>query len=320
MTALLRIVGRRLPAAVLVLFGVTGLTFVVLGGLPGDAARQLLGPEADAAQVAQLEAQLHLDRPILSRYGSWLAGVARGDLGRSLASGQSVAGLLAARLPVTLELATFALVLALLLGVPTALLAARRPFAAFDRAAAGLCMAALSAPPYVVALLLVLVFAVRLSILPSIGFTSFAASPAGNLETLALPACSLALPLFGLYARFLRGELVEQLGREAYVSTAVAKGLGPWRVLVRHVFPNSVFGLLTIVGLQIGELVGATVVVEQIFGLPGLGPLLLTAVDTRDVMVVQAVTLVLATVVLTANLAVDVLYTLLDPRVAHERG
>jgi peptide/nickel transport system permease protein len=314
----LRIVGRRLLAAIPVLLGASLLTFAIVNILPGSTARQLVGAEATAEQVARFEAELGLDRPAWERYWEWLTGVLRGELGRSIASGQPVNVLLAERLPVTLELVAYAFVLSIGFAVPLTLLAARRPQGPVDRLSAVLSMAGLSSASYVLAFVLVLVFAVELSLFPSIGFTPLGENVAQNLRSLTLPAIAIAFPLFGFYTRFLRGDLLEQLHGEDYVMTAIAKGIDPWRVLVHHALRNSLLGLLTVVGLHAGTLIGGTVIIERIFALPGIGQLLLQAISLRDVFVVQAVVLVLAVVTVLANLLVDVLYAVLDPRIRYE--
>ncbi|MCC6202815.1 MAG: ABC transporter permease [Gammaproteobacteria bacterium] len=313
-----RLVGGRILAALGVLFGVSLLAFVVLDLLPGSAAQQLAGADATAEQVARLTQALRLERPAHERYIEWFVGVLRGDLGVSLASGQSVRVILAERLPVTIELVALSFALALGTAVPVALLAARESGGLFDRLSAVICLAGLATARYVLAILLVLLFAVELRLLPAIGYIPLGTGIAGNLRTLALPVATLALPLFALYARFLRADLLEQLRGEEYIVTAIAKGLGPWRVLLRHALPNSLLGLSTLVGLHVGTLFGGTLVVERIFALPGLGQLLLQAVTLRDTVVVQASVLVLAAATVLGNLAVDLLYTLLDPRLRHD--
>ena len=313
----LRLIGRRLATAVPVLWGVTVLTFVVLNLMPGSAAQQLLGANATPEQVRQLEAQLNLDRPAWVRYGEWLHGVVTGDLGRSLASGQPVTQLLGERLPVSVELIGFAFVISIGCTLPVALLAARWPNGVMDRLSMVLSLTGLSVANYVLALVLVVVFAVKLAVLPAIGFVHLGESVAGNIRSLVLPAVAIGFPLFCFYTRFLRGDLVEQMRGEDYVVTATAKGIGPWRVLVRHAFRNSLFGLLTIVGLNLGTLIGATVIIEQIFALPGIGQLLLQSINNRDVFVVQAVVLFLAFAVVLANLLTDLLYAVLDPRIRY---
>jgi peptide/nickel transport system permease protein len=316
----LRLVGKRLLAAIPVLWGVTLVTFLVVNVMPGDAATQLLGAEASQEQVDALRERLGLNEPLIERYVTWLGDMLTGDLGRSYASDQSVPSILAERLPVTAELLAFAFIVSLGLTAPVALLAARRPNGIADRLSMTLSMAGLSVANYVLALVLVWVFAVKLQVLPAIGFVTPAESLWGNLKSLILPAVSIGFPLFCFYTRLLRADILEQMQGEDYVVTAKAKGVGPWRVLVRHALPNSLFGLITIVALNLGTLIGATVIIEQIFSLPGIGPKLLEAINNRDVFVVQAVVLVMAVVVVLANLLADILYAVLDPRIRYERS
>lgn len=312
----LRLALRRLATAIPVLWGVTALTFVVLNALPGNAARQLLGAEATPEQVQQLTVQLGLDKPLVTRYWDWLSGVLTGDLGHSLASGQAVSAIFAARLPVTVELAVYALVVSLVLTVPVALLATRRPGGLADRVSMAVSMAGLSIANYVLALLLVIVFAVYIPVFPAIGFVPLSQSVGENIWALTLPAVAIGFPLFCFYTRLLRSDIVDQL-QEDYVVTARAKGIGSFRVLIRHALRNSLFGLLTIVGLNLGNLLGGTVITEQIFALPGIGQALIQAIDSRDVVVVQAIVLFIAAVVVFMNLITDILYAILDPRIRY---
>jgi len=313
------LIKRRLLSVIPVLFGVSLLAFLLMTLLPGNTAELLLGAEATPAQVAQLTAELHLDRPPWERYFDWLGRVLTGDFGTSLASGQLVLTLIGERLPVTLQLVGCAFVLSLGLSVPMALLAASKPGGPVDRGVAAFSMAALSFPSYVLALVLVLIFAVKLAWFPSLGVLKLGDGVAGNLRSLALPALSIALPLAGFYTRFLRGDLLEQMDREDYVLTAVAKGLGRGRILVCHALRNSMLGLLTIVGVNIATLIGGSVIVEQIFALPGLGQLLLQSISIRDVVVVQGIVLVLAVVTVVANGVIDLLYIVVDPRIRYAR-
>jgi peptide/nickel transport system permease protein len=313
----LRLVGRRLLMVVPIILGVSILTFWVLDLIPGNAAQQLLGPEATPAQIQALELELGLDRPAVLRYLDWLGGAVTGDLGTSLVNSQSVTGLIAERMAVTAELVALAFIVSLGLAVPVALLAAHRPNRLFDRVSMLVSITGLSVANYVLALLLVLVFAVELTLFPAIGFVPLSESVAGNLHSLALPAAAIAFPLFCFYTRFLRGDLVDQLQGEDYITTARAKGIGPWQVLLRHAFRNSAFGLITVVGLNLGTLLGGTVIVEQIFALPGMGQLMLQAINTRDSTVVQGCVVVFAVVAVLANLAADLLYAVLDPRIRY---
>jgi peptide/nickel transport system permease protein len=313
----LRFILRRLLAAIPVLWGVTFLSFLVMNALPGDAAQELLGAQATPAEIHQLSIKLGLYKPFLTRYGDWLHGLVTGHLGHSLSSGQSVTSILGSDLPITFELILYAFVLSLVVAVPCAIASARRPGGLFDRISMVLSMSGLSIAPYVLALLLVYVFAVKLNVLPAIGWTPPDQGIGQNIRSLTLPALSIALPLMCFYTRLLRADLIEQLQGEDYVVTARAKGAGPWAVLLRHALRNSVFGLITVVGLNLGTLLGVTVIIEDIFGLPGIGHELLSAISNRDVPVVEGAVLVFAVVVVLANLLADMLYSALDPRVRY---
>ena len=314
---MLRFLGRRLLIAIPVLWGVTFLTFLVINHLPGNAAQELLGINATPQQVHELSVQLGLDKPLLTRYGNWLHDLVTGSLGHSLASGQSVTSILGADLPVTFELVAFALLIALVFAVPIALLSARRPGGVFDRVAMVFSMAGLSIANYVLALILVYVFAVRLNWLPALGWAPPDHGFGTNIKYLIMPAVSIALSLLCFYTRQLRADLIQQLHGEDYVTTARAKGAGAWRVITRHALRNSVFGLITTVALNFGTLLGVTVIIEQIFGLPGIGHELLSAINQRDVPVVEGAVFVFALMVILANLIADLLYAALDPRVKY---
>jgi peptide/nickel transport system permease protein len=315
----LRFIVRRLLAAIPVLFGVTFLSFVVMNSLPGDAAQELLGASATPAEIHQLEATLGLNQPFLTRYWDWLHNAVIGHFGHSLSSGQSVGSILGSDLPVTFELVAFAFVLSLALAVPIALLSARKPNGVADRLSMMFSMAGLSVAPYVLALLLIYVFAVKLNVLPAIGWVPPGESLSQNIRHLILPAVSIGLGLLCFYTRLLRADLLEQMQGEDYVVTARAKGMGPWRVLSRHALRNSLFGLITVVALNLGTLLGFTVVIEDIFGIPGIGHELLQAIDNRDIPVIEGIVFVFAVIVVLANLAADVLYSVLDPRIRYGR-
>jgi peptide/nickel transport system permease protein len=313
----LRLVVKRLLMAIPIMLGVTVLTFWVLSLIPGNAAQQLLGPEATPEDIALLEQQLGLDQPGVVRYFDWLQGAVTGDLGNSLVSRQPVSEILSARLPVTAELVFLAFVVSLVLAVPVALLAAHKPGGVMDRISMMVSTLGLSVANYVLALLLVLVFAVSLGWLPAIGYTPIEDGLWANLRGMILPSAAIGFPLFCYYTRFLRGDLVDQMQQEEYVTTARAKGVGSWSVLIKHAFRNSSFGLITIVGLNLGALIGGTVIIEQIFALPGIGQMLLQAINTRDFVVVQAAVVIFALVAVVANLVVDLLYAVLDPRIRY---
>jgi len=302
--------------AIPIMLGVTILTFWVLSLIPGNAAQQLLGPEATPEDIALLEHQLGLDKPGVLRYLEWLQGAVTGDLGSSIVSRQPVSDILSDRLPVTGELVLLAFVVSLVLAIPVALLAAHKPGGIMDRISMVVSTLGLSVANYVLALILVLVFAVSLGWLPAIGFVPLEDGLWPNLQAMILPSAAIGLPLFCFYTRFLRGDLVDQM-QEEYVTTARAKGVGSWSVLIKHAFRNSSFGLITVVGLNLGALIGGTVIIEQIFALPGIGQMLLQAINTRDFVVVQAAVVIFALVAVVANLVVDLLYAVRGPRIRY---
>jgi peptide/nickel transport system permease protein len=314
----LPMIGRRLLLAIPVIWGTTLLTFCLMNLLPGTAATALLGSDATPQAVAALNHKLGLDQPFWTRYLDWLGNALRGNLGTSLTSGQQVSGLVAQRLEVSAELIVLAFLIGLVASVVIAILAARKP----NGIAAWLSMAVstvgLSLPPFVISLILVFVFSVKLKALPPLGFVSVSTNLGWNLRTLILPAVSLALPIFAVFNRMLRADLVDQVQTQDYVTTARAKGASPWRVLLRHALRNSMFGLLTVAGLQIGVLLGTTVVVEQIFSVPGIGQQLMSAIQNQDVPVVEGIVAVIATITVLANLITDVLYAVLDPRIRND--
>lgn len=312
-----RLVARRVLAAVPVVWGVTFLSFVVLNLLPGDAAQALLGADATPAEVRQLRVQLHLNESFIHRYWDWLSGAVTGNLGRSLGSGETVTRIVGQRFPITLELILYGFVVSLVIAVPVATLAARGPDGWFDRISMVLSMFGLSIAPYVLALVLILVFAVTLSWFPALGWVPLSQGVGGNLRTLTLPALAIGLPLGCFYLRLLRADLLEQLQGEDYVVTARAKGIPARRVLVRHALPNALFGLITVVALNVGTLLGGTVIVEQIFGLPGIGQELFQAIQTRDFPVLEGIVAVFAVVVVVVGLIADLLYAVLDPRIRY---
>jgi peptide/nickel transport system permease protein len=315
-----RLTGRRLLAAIPVLWGVTLLTYVVMNLLPGDAAQELLGANATPAEVHQLEIQLHLNEPFWVRYGGWLGGLLHGNLGTSLTSGEDVTTILGQRLPVTAELLLYAFAGSIVLAVALAVLVARKPNGIADRISMVVSMIGLSVAPYVLALVLVYIFAVKLQVFPAIGYTSLTASPVANIKSLTLPAIAIGFPLFAVYTRLLRADIIEQMQREDYIVTARAKGVPPWRILIRHALPNSLFGLITLVALNLGALVGAVAIIEPIFSLPGVGAILIQSITDHDVPVVEGVVVVFAVVVVLANLLADLLYAVLDPRIRYERA
>lgn len=313
-----RMLGRRLLQLVPVLIGVSFLTFMLLNLLPGDPALAILGEGATPEATAALREQLGLDQPLLVRYWHWLVAALGGDLGMSAGSGEPVSALLLQRLPASVEIMVLAQLIALVVAVPVAVLAAGRPGSALDRALGLTAFAGVASPPFLVGMILVLVVAVPFG-LQATGWIPFTENPLMNARSALLPALTLAFALYAMYFRVLRADLVTQLTQEEYVTTARAKGVSRNAVTWKHVLRNSVFPLITVVGINMGALLGGAVIVETLFAVPGLGKLMVDAIYQRDFMVVQGAVVVIAVAFVLINFAVDVLYAALDPRIRHAR-
>jgi peptide/nickel transport system permease protein len=311
----LRVVGRRLLAAIPVLIGVTFVTFAVMSALPNDTAQAILGLRASPSAVAALNHTLGLDQPFWQRYWHWLVNVLHGNFGTTV-EGASVNHELAIHVPTTLELLLYALVVSVVLAIIVATLAARRPNGIADRLSLVVSMLGLSTAPYVFAFLLIIVFAVKLNWFPVLS-GPVGDTPASFFKNLTLPACAIGFGLFAIYTRLLRADLVEQMQREDYIVTAKAKGVAPWRVLMRHALRNSMFNLITVIGLNLGGLVGAAAIIETIFQVQGIGNDLLTGISNHDAPLVEGITLVFALVTVLGNLLADLAYAVLDPRIRY---
>jgi ABC-type dipeptide/oligopeptide/nickel transport system permease component len=296
-----------LGGTLLVLMVVSAVVFLMLDVAPGDAAETLVGDSASAEQMAALRREMGLDQPLGMRYARFLAGVVRGDLGRSLITGQPVAALLVERLPHTVLLALTATGLATVLGMAIGTAAALRAGSPGDAALMGLTSLGLAVPTFWSALLLMMLFSLRLGWLPVVGD--------GDWRHLILPTVTLALPTMAIVARLMRTGVLDAL-RAPYVVTAHAKGIKPQWVLGRHVLRNSLIPVVTMLGLHLGRLMGGAFIVETIFGWPGVGRLMVLAIFDRDLPVVMGAALVVAAFYLLLNVAVDVVQGWLDPRVA----
>jgi peptide/nickel transport system permease protein len=310
----LRVAGRRLLAVIPVLIGVTFLTFLIMSALPNDTAQAILGLNASPSAVAALNHTLGLDQPFWQRYWHWLVNVLHGNFG-STVQGASVNHELAVHVPTTLGLLLYALVVSVLLAIVVATLAARRPNGIMDRLSLAVSMLGLSTAPYVFAFLLIIVFAVKLNWFPVL--SGPVTGPGSFFKNLTLPACALGFGLFAIYTRLLRADLIDQMQREDYIVTAKAKGVEPWRVLVRHALRNSMFNLITVIGLNLGGLVGAAAIIETIFQVQGIGNDLLTGIANHDAPLVEGITLVFALVTVLGNLLADLAYAVLDPRIRY---
>ncbi len=306
---------RRLLVAVVLVLGAASLVFVMLHAVPGDPVRVFLGDFATEEQIAAVRAKMGLERPLPVQYLDWLGGAVRGDLGQSLAMSLPVSRLIAERLPRTLEVAGVSIMLGLLVGLPIGITAALRRGRPEDVGLTATSLLTLSIPAYVSGTILVLVFAVWLRWLPASGFVNFSDNPVRHMQLLILPCVTLASHLAASIARMTRSSVLEVISQD-YVRTARAKGLSERLVLLRHVLRNSLLPVTTIVGLQAGNLLGGTVIVEVIFAWPGLSTLLFRGIETRDFPVVQGCVLVISSLFILITLLVDIVNGALDPRVA----
>lgn len=306
---MLTYVARRSIAIVVLAFGISLLVFLIIRLIPGDPAATLLGTNAgDPEMLDRLRRQLGLDQPIYVQYMKWITNVFQGDFGYSFGYQRTVTSLVAANFPATVQLTFAALTISVVFGTILGTIAALKRNRAADTACMSLALAFMSIPSFWLGLLLILLFAVTLPWFQVVGGTS--------LHGLVLPAATLALGTIGFNARFVRSSLI-QAQSQKHVLTARAKGLTRARVFVKHVARNALLPIVTVVGLQVGHLLSGTVVVETVFSRPGLGRLLVQAILAKDYFTVQAVVLIIAVTYAVVNFLVDLLYPVLDPRIAH---
>jgi len=310
-------VARRVAAFVATLVFLSALVFVVVRVLPGDPATLILGVESNPETVARLRQALGLDRPLAVQYVDWLARAARGDLGTSIQYDVPVGRLILSRLPVTLPLALMAAAIMIAVALPLGVYAATRHRRAGDYAAMLVSQLGIAVPAFWSGLLLILLFSVRLGWFRSGGFDGWSAGVVAGVKALLLPAIALGAFQAAVLVRATRSAVLDVL-REDYVRTARAKGVAEGRVVARHALRNATIPIVTVMGIQLGQLIAGAIVLESVFALPGLGRLALVAIGARDLPVVQGVTLFVAASIVFINFAVDLAYAALDPRIRYE--
>jgi peptide/nickel transport system permease protein len=308
---------RRLALAVPLLLGMSLLVFGLMRLVPGDPAVVVLGYKATPESVRALREAFHLDEPLPTQYLRWLGGVARGDFGLDFRQNEPIGRMILDRLPVTIELTLLATACAALIGVPLGLLGGGRRGGAADRAALAIGLVGVSIPDFWLGIMLILLLSLGAGLLPSSGFVPLAESPIENLLHLALPALTLAVSRAAVLGRLTRAAVLDTV-RRGFVQYARAKGLAERAVLVRHVLPNAAIPIVTVLGLQVGYMLGGAIVVETIFTLPGVGRMTLDAVLERNYPVVQSAVLVIGAMFMLVNLATDILYGVIDPRVRRQ--
>ena len=305
---------RRLFIAIPVLFGITLVSFFSVRLVPGDTVTALLGANYSEAQALALRAQFGLDQPLYTQYFIWMQNVLKGDLGYSTFTNQPVVEVILERLPVTLQLAFFAVILALVIAIPLGTLAAVRKNSAFDYGASFIGMFGLSIPNFWLGTLLILVLSLTFGWLPSGGFVPFFTDPFGNLKAMIMPSLALGTAVAAVVLRMTRSSMLEVLSAE-YVKMARAKGVSEKRLIFKHALKNAFVPIITVIGIQVGYMMGGSVVIEQIFSLPGVGRLALQAINNRDYALLQGTILFIATAFVLINLVVDLIYAYVNPKI-----
>ena len=311
---MLRFIGRRLIHLLVVLLLVTLFTSYLLDLTPGDPALAIIGETATPDQIAIVHKQLGLDRPFLARYASWINKAAHGDLGTSFRTKQKVWDAIHERLPITLELAVLTIVFSLLIAIPLGVITAYRQGTKLDKGVAGVTSAFFSSPPFLTALVFVYFLAVTHHIFPVTGWIPLSQSIGQNLHHVFLPVASLVVVETAVFSRLLRSDMITTL-QEDFVLAAKAKGLPTWQILMRHALRPSSFTLMTVAAVSLGRVLGGTVIVEQLFALPGIGLYIINAIYNKDLIAVQGAVLFVATFYVVINAIVEVAYAWLDPRI-----
>jgi len=306
---------RRLLLTLPILFIVSVICFSMINLIPGDPATVILGPEASEHAKEEMRNRLNLNEPIPVQYVDWLWGVLHGDLGESLIDDTPVSKLILERLPVTIELALGAFAVSFTIAVVVGILSASRRGTWVDYLSTGAALGGISIPSFWLGMMLIIIFAVNLGILPASGYEPFFQNPVANITAMILPIIATGLRESGELTRMLRSSLLEQLGSD-YVRTAFSKGLSRRVVLIRHAVRNALIPFVTASGLQIAGLLGGLVVTETVFQLPGLGRLVVDSIENRDFTTVQGTVLTITLIVVMVNVLIDVLYTMIDPRIS----
>ncbi|MDW0108879.1 ABC transporter permease [Sporosarcina aquimarina] len=308
---------RRLLMLIPVLFGVSIFIFFVMRVVPGDVAQTILGTDATPAALAQLRENFGLNLPLYQQYLNWIGGVLTGDFGESMRTGKAILPDILTRFKLTFELTLIAAVISWIISIPLGIIAATKRNSKTDFGLRIVSLLGVSVPNFALATVIILVLSLYFSYSPPVGYVGFFENPIKNLEIIIIPAIVLGTSMAGAVMRMTRSSILEIL-RQDFIRTIRAKGAKEKVVIFQHALKNAMIPILTIIGLQIGTLLGGTVIIEQIFSLPGLGQLVLTAITQRDFMVVQGSVLFIAFIFVMINLLVDLLYSYLDPRISYK--
>jgi peptide/nickel transport system permease protein len=311
---MIKYVFKRILSTIPVLLLVSVLVFLFLHLIPGDPVRILVGVRGSPEQIEQLTKQFHLDKPLAIQYLIWINKVLKGDLGISIRSNVAVTKLIMSRLPVTASLATFAMLFALAIAISAGVIASAKRNTFYDFIVMVFANLGVSIPQFLMGILLILFFALTLSILPSIGYKSFFESPLGYFRHMILPASALGVSIAASITRVTRSQMIDVLGQD-YIKTARSKGVRESRVIMKHAFKNALLPVVTLAGMFYASTLGGTIIIEEIFALPGIGRLALQSIFNRDYPVVQGVVLFVAVINVAFNLIIDILYRYLNPKI-----
>ncbi|UUX33007.1 ABC transporter permease [Fundicoccus culcitae] len=304
----------KLFSTLFTLLLVSLIIFLIFNILPGNPAQAILGPDADIQQIRVLEEQLGLNDPLHTRYFNWIGGIFQGDFGTSYRYREPVAQIIADRLPVTLSLTIYSLLLTIIIAIPVGIFISRYEGTVISTIANLISQLGISIPSFWLAFVLILIFAVNLGWLPTFGYKSLSDGIGDHLRSMVLPSVSIAISNIAVIIRYLSNSVADQMNRD-YVTTAIVKGADENRVLYRHVLKNASLPVITIFGLMVADTLGGSIIIENVFALPGIGSLLNSSVQTRDFPLIQSLVLFISIIIILANFVVDILYQVIDPRI-----
>ena len=317
---MLKYVINRIKSSIIVLFAVSLITFFVLMIIPGNPAQLILGTDATPEMVEDLHAAMGLDKPLYQQYFGWLSNLMKFDLGTSYVYGESVTALIAKALPVTLSIAVFAMVIATVLAFLLGMLSAIKKNSFIDYFSRSIMQLGTAIPSFWIGMVFIVFFGLRLKIFPISGYVPMSQSPSGFIKSITLPSIVLAIGEIGTLLRIVRSSMLDSL-KQDYMDMAKIKGLSSWKIYMKYALRGALIAPITIIGMQFAKLAGGTVVVETIFALPGIGRLVLTAVEHRDIVLLQGLVMFITSTVVFFSLAVDVIIMLINPRIKSvERG
>lgn len=305
---------HKLVTTLFTLLLVSLIIFLIFNVLPGNPATAILGPDADIQQIRVLEEQLGVNQPLYTRYFDWISGIFRGDLGTSYRYREPVAQIIADRLPVTLSLTLYSLIITVIIAIPIGIFISRYEGRAVSTIANTISQLGISIPSFWLAFVLILVFAVNLGWFPTFGYKDLSEGLVEHLKSMFLPSVSIAISNIAVVIRYLSNSVADQLNKD-YVTTAVVKGASDNRVMYGHVLKNASLPVITVFGLMVADTLGGSIIVENVFALPGIGSLLNSSVQSRDFPLIQSLVLFLSIIIVLANFAVDMLYQVIDPRI-----